>query len=585
MASTTSLFIGLSGLNANSRNIDVIGNNISNVNTNGFKSVRLNFANSLSRTVSEGSAPGDSLGGSNPTQFGQGVTVAGTQRNMTDGSLTGTGDSRDLALEGQGFFVVERGSDQLYTRVGAFRTDRENFLTSIDGNYVMGYGIDDNFNVQQGQLERIQIPVGDLTIAEATTSVNLSGNLNASGAAATNGSTHTLSGSGGLGLGLIAGATTPTTAPNVLEDTSLLTEIEAPAAPGSGTPAFTAGQTIRIDGAEKGTQLLGARGFLVEATSTVQDFLGFINETLGIQTGIGTNADGIQPGAAVDPLTGILSVTGNQGEANNIEVTGEDIRVFNPDGTLSSQPFLISRAATAGGESVRTSFTVYDSLGTPLRTDLAMVLEAKTNTGTTWRYFAESPDDTTEGPQIGTGLVSFDNFGQLVSPQSAAVTLDRDGTGAASPLSFQINFNADGDRVTALSDTESSVVSTFQDGVAIGTLSSYSVAPDGIITGTFSNGLLRSLGQVAVADFTVPEGLVEIEQNLFRPGPNSGPAIITEPLELGTGRVVSGALETSNVDLGEEFIELILASTGYSASARVIRTSDELIQQLLVLGR
>ncbi|MEM1072713.1 MAG: flagellar hook-basal body complex protein, partial [Planctomycetota bacterium] len=119
----------------------------------------------------------------------------------------------------------------------------------------------------------------------------------------------------------------------------------------------------------------------------------------------------------------------------------------------------------------------------------------------------------------------------------------------------------------------------------IGTLSSYSVAPDGIITGTFSNGLLRSLGQVAIADFTVPEGLVEIEQNLYRPGPNSGPAIITEPLELGTGRVVSGALETSNVDLGEEFIELILASTGYSASSRVIRTSDELIQQLLVLGR
>ncbi|MEO1534805.1 MAG: flagellar hook-basal body complex protein, partial [Planctomycetota bacterium] len=149
MASTTSLFIGLSGLNASSRNIDVIGNNISNVNTNGFKSVRLNFANSLSRTVSEGSAPGDAIGGSNPTQFGQGVTVAGTQRNMSDGSLTGTGDARDLALEGQGFFIVERGADQLYTRVGAFRTDRENFLTSIDGNYVMGFGVDENFNVQQ----------------------------------------------------------------------------------------------------------------------------------------------------------------------------------------------------------------------------------------------------------------------------------------------------------------------------------------------------------------------------------------------------------------------------------------------------
>jgi flagellar hook protein FlgE len=234
---------------------------------------------------------------------------------------------------------------------------------------------------------------------------------------------------------------------------------------------------------------------------------------------------------------------------------------------------------------VRTSFTAFDSLGTPLRVDVSFALVDKTNAGTTWRYIAESPDDTAGGPAIGTGLVSFDTFGQLVSPQTATVTLDRDGTGAASPLTFDLNFNADGDRITALSDSESTLVSTFQDGVPIGTLSSYSVASDGVITGTFSNGLLRPLGQIALANFTVPEGLVEIEQNLYRPGPNSGPAVVTEPLQLGTGRVVAGALETSNVDLGEEFIELILASTGYSASARVIRTSDELIQQLLVLGR
>ena len=241
--------------------------------------------------------------------------------------------------------------------------------------------------------------------------------------------------------------------------------------------------------------------------------------------------------------------------------------------------------SNCSGESIRTAFTVYDSLGTPLRVDLAMVLDGKSNTGTTWRYYAESPDDTMGGPRIGTGILEFDNFGQIVQPQNATVTLDRDGTGAATPLTFQLNFNTDGDRITALADSESSLVSTFQDGVPIGTLGSYAVGPDGLITGTFSNGLIRTLGQIALANFTVPEGLVEIEQNLYRPGPNSGPALIAEPLQLGTGRVVSGALETSNVDLGEEFIELILASTGYSASARVIRTSDELIQQLLVLGR
>ncbi len=585
MASTSSLFIGLSGLNANSRSIDVIGNNIANVNTNGFKSGRLNFANSLSRTVSEGTSPGSVSGGSNPTQFGQGVTIAGTQRNMSEGAPTGTGDSRDLAIEGNGFFILESGEDQYYTRVGSFRTDRDDFLTSIDGNYVLGYPADENFQIQPGTLERISIPVGSLTIAEATTSVNMAGNLNASGTVATSGSSHSLDSTTGAGFSLVAGATVPATAPNTLEATSLLGEIEDPLSPGSGTPLFSAGQTIRVDGVEKGTQILGASGFLVEAASTVQDFMDFLTDSFGLRTDIGANPDGGQPGVTLDPLTGVIGITGNSGETNNITMTGEDIRVFNADGTLASQPFLVNQTAEASGEAIKTAFTVYDSLGTPLRVDISMVLENKSNTGTTWRYYAESPDDTAGGPSIGTGTVEFDNFGKIVGPESVAVVLDRDGTGAASPLTFDIQFNSDGDQITALTDSESSLVSTYQDGVPIGTLDSYAVGADGTITGTFSNGLIRTLGQLALASFTVPEGLVELEQNLYRPGPNSGPAIVTEPQQLGTGRVVSGALETSNVDLGQEFISLILASTGYSASARVIRTSDELIQQLLVLGQ
>jgi flagellar hook protein FlgE len=585
MASTSSLFIGLSGLNANSRNIDVIGNNIANVNTNGFKSGRLNFANSLSRTISEGSSPGTSVGGSNPTQYGQGVTVAGTQRNMSNGTPNGTGDSRDLAIEGNGFFIVESGEDNFYTRVGSFRTDRDDFLTTVNGDYVLGYPADENFQIQPGQLEPLSIPVGSLTIAEATTSVNMSGNLNASGTAGTIGSEHTLQGTTGTGFSLIAGATVPATAPNILESTSLLTEIETPVSPGSGTPLFNAGQTIRMDGIEKGTQIIGATGFLVEAASTVQDYMDFVSDTLGLQTTLGANPDGSQPGVSLDTTTGVVSVIGNTGGSNSITMTGEDIRVFNADGTLASQPFLVNQLNEASGESVKTAFTVFDSLGSPLRVDVSMVLESKSNTGTTWRYYAESPDDTMGGPAIGTGSIQFDNFGKIVGPETVTVVLDRDGTGAASPLTFDINFNSDGDQVTALTDSDSSLFSTFQDGVPIGTLSSYAVGGDGRVSGTFTNGLIRTLGQVAVASFTVPEGLVELEQNLYRPGPNSGPAIISEPTQLGTGRVVSGALETSNVDLGQEFISLILASTGYSASARIIRTSDELIQQLLVLGQ
>ncbi|MFY7895440.1 MAG: flagellar hook-basal body complex protein, partial [Phycisphaerales bacterium] len=99
------------------------------------------------------------------------------------------------------------------------------------------------------------------------------------------------------------------------------------------------------------------------------------------------------------------------------------------------------------------------------------------------------------------------------------------------------------------------------------------------------NGLIRTLGQVALATFTNTEGLVDEGGNLFLAGANSGTPVITTPGQMGAGFITAGALELSNVDIGEEFIKMILTSTGYSANSRVIRTADELMQQLLVLGR
>ena len=143
----------------------------------------------------------------------------------------------------------------------------------------------------------------------------------------------------------------------------------------------------------------------------------------------------------------------------------------------------------------------------------------------------------------------------------------------------------DSDSVTSLDSNTSSLAATYQDGAPRGTLASYSVGTNGIITGAFTNGLTRTVGQVALATFANPEGLVDIGSNLFTNGPNSGTPVVGEPLSLGAGKVVGGALELSNVDLSQEFINLILASTGYSASSRVITTTDQLMQQLLVLGR
>src|SRR5262249_12149321 len=122
---------------------------------------------------------------------------------------------------------------------------------------------------------------------------------------------------------------------------------------------------------------------------------------------------------------------------------------------------------------------------------------------------------------------------------------------------------------------------TAQDGSPIGTLTSFSVGADGTISGSYSNGQVKTLGALAIAMFKNNSGLVDKGGNQYVAGTNSGVPVITTPLSLGAGSIRSGALEASNVDLSEEFINMIISSTGFSASSRVITTSDQLITDLL----
>jgi flagellar hook protein FlgE len=189
MASTTALFTGLSGLAVNARRLDVIGNNIANVNTVAFKSNRMHLAPAFSRNFSLGSAPAANTGGTNPGQIGLGAVTAGTQRNFNDGSISATGVATDVAIEGSGFFIVDAAGEQLYTRDGAFQLNSSNDLVSISGAKVQGYGVDPQFNIITGTLVDLNIPLGTLTLAEASRNVTFNGNLNASGIVAATGST------------------------------------------------------------------------------------------------------------------------------------------------------------------------------------------------------------------------------------------------------------------------------------------------------------------------------------------------------------------------------------------------------------
>ncbi len=586
MASTTALFASLSGLGVETRRLDVIGNNIANVNTTAFKGARMHQANQNPRTFSIGSEPTADLGGTNPYQVGTGTKVAGVQRDMGGGAISPTGSPTDVAIDGAGFFVLRGGDERFYGRAGAFTLNENNELVTISGERVQGWGINDSFEVQRGQLQDVTIELGSLTIAEATSTVRFDGVLDAGGDVAQQGSRTLLAGGDGLGLAAIDGA--PLTV-----DTPLV-GLEDPAQRGAGAAMFIEGQTlqlgeqstvgdgVQIRGAEKGGRTLPIAQLAIGAATTIGDFIGFLNASLGIQPQTGGAI-----GASLDAATGQIQIVGNSGEANDLDIETGDFVVLDENGQATGRnPFAAQTTRQADGESERTPFFVYDSLGSLVLADLTMVLENKTDAGTTWRYYVES-DEAAGGTGLATGTIEFDTNGNLRQAEPVGVVLNRAPTGAGQPLAFDLLFQGDGSRLQALDvgEGESGIAVDDQDGLPAGTLNAFGIGPDGIISGSFTNGLSRPIGQIALATFANAQGLADAGDNLFRSGPNSGDAVITEPGGFGTGATLGGQLEESNIDLSREFIGLILAQTGYSANARVIRTTDELLQQLVVLGR
>lgn len=569
MGLTTALYIASSGLTSNSEAISVSGNNIANVNTTAFKRSRVTFETQVSTMLSPGSAPSAELGGTNPSQVNLGTRVGAVSRDLSDGALQPTGRNTDLAIEGNGFFVLRGNGKTQYTRDGSFQLDRDFNLVNSSGRLVQGYGVDEDFVVQPNLFGNLNIPLGGLAVAEATKTAKFTGHLNAGGDTATAASITASN-----ALFSDAAATTPATGATAL--TSLFDS--------TGAALFTTGDVLTVSGVTKGGSTVPDRTFEVNSSNTtqsnafgttLQDLTDFLEDILGINTTVG--------GGVTVNASGQIEITSNTGTANAIDLEAANL-VKN---VVSSPalPFSFTSAQEAVGESVRTTFTVFDSLGTALTMDVTMALESKGGSGTTWRYYAQSYDNTALSPVIGTGLLSFNTDGQLIGVDNDVVSLLRENTGALSPQEIRLAFSDDGSSLTALSDTESLFQSVSQDGSELGTLQDFAINEDGTISGVFSNRLLRTLGRITLALFPNPEAMVDVGGNLLDVSVNSGNATLVTPATNGAGRIVAGALELSNVELSEEFINLITASTGFSANSRVFTTSDQLIQELLAVIR
>ncbi len=668
---------GISGLRAHQTKIDVVGDNIANSDTTGFKTARVDFSTILSQQLSFGSPPAGNLGSVDPLQIGLGVQVGSTPKLFTQGSLKATGVNSDLAIEGDGFFVLENSvGGQVFSRDGTFVLDaNQNLVDSSTGSIVQGWNADlTTFQVNNGgSVEGVEIPVGNLRIARETDNVFFGGNLNGAGLTALSGtvlqtstpytdvtglplntadSTTLLSNlgrsdpSGTVDLLLDPGDTIVITADKGGRTLPTKTFGVGPGAPpGVDAVGTTFGEFVTFleqslgitaDGASgqllhsaqraEGTIDLGLGDSLVSGTSTLTD-LAADYVTAGVQVGDilrfntgsgasqsvrvtailtptsltfsaldaskgtpggppGGDAYSIHEGANVSigglavgedaaSPEGTIRISGNAGTANAVS----NLRILVQDSTGATRNFgLFSQLATAAGESVTTTSTVFDSLGSPHVVENTYYLDFKTTTGTQWRWLSETEDNAGVVRPTGTGLVNYDTSGQFLSDSvSTPISIDLDTTGVATPLVLTLSHA----RTTGFSARSSEIAVVEQDGFAEGTLSDFAVTSDGVVKGQFTNGINRDLAQVALARFENNNGLQAIGENYFTVGPASGDALVGPPLQFARGAIRGGFLEESNVDIAQQFTDLIVSQRSFQANTRTISVASELLQELI----
>ncbi|MEW6476509.1 MAG: flagellar hook protein FlgE [Actinomycetota bacterium] len=242
-------------------------------------------------------------------------------------------------------------------------------------------------------------------------------------------------------------------------------------------------------------------------------------------------------------------------------------------------------ADAAVGTEIVTSLTVYDVQGKPI--DATFTFE-KTGTDA-WTVTATMPNQTTSAPvTVGTANLVWDATGTppAFNPAPSLTLSPAATTGAWAGGTIAIDFGATTD-ATALRQFagQSSVAALSQDGSALGTLQSFTIGQDGVVTGVFSNGRTRAIGQIALAGFSNASGLEKTGSSLYRASVNSGLPQIGQAGSGGRGVLAGSTLEMSNVDLAQEFTNLIIAQRGFQANSRVITASDELLQDLVNLKR
>jgi len=758
-----SLFAGVAGLRNHQVRMNVIGNNISNINTIGFKAGRSIFREALVQTLRGAGRPSSISGGTNPVQLGLGMEVASIDNLFTQGGLELTGQITDLAIQGNGFFLLSDGNSKFYSRAGAFGFDANSYLVNpSNGLFVQGKTADAAGTIPAtATVGNIKLPFGQQDPARNTTKVDFGNNLDASvtrseaaltaSTTPTNGITSVSGaardGAGGVHVVTITGAqATEANRAGANLNLATLTGNEsllslgvtlaqaATQASNTGTPTLNGTDTLTLLGASTALTMSvdGAAPVAITGltgASTVTDVIAAINTQIGGVTaslngsghilitrniagashtvasnvavtgdianilfgaaagatflannGTDASSSGATLSLSVDggapvAITGLTTAsTVNDVVAAIDIIDGIDAKLDSGEiritRTKAGQPYTIeSNTAVAGdianrlfGVAAAATFQVNNGTdhsfvaqdvftpsvgGTAVTTNLGITVNSNTGlaTGVTGLagggitvnaadtgLLAGTASITTKDTDKATSITVFDSLGGthvmmtnfikshepnkwywnitmqggeiIQSGATGTVTFNADGSllrfnidGGADKFSFdpnngagltQVELNAGSsgkyDGLTGFSGTET-VAAVKQNGYGMGILDKISIDPTGLIIGIFSNGVSRNLAQIVLAGFNNQAGLMKTGESLFQSSANSGEGIEGVAGETIAATISSGALESANVDLAQEFTNMIIAQRGFQSNARVITTSDSMLDDLVNLKR
>ncbi len=676
---SVALSSGVTGLESYQKMLDIAGDNLANVGTTAFKSSRITFSQLLSETIKTASQPTSTVGGTNPQQIGHGVGIASITPMMTQGNISNTGNPLDLAIEGDGYFVLNDGAKDLYTRSGAFAIDANSRLVDPATGYITQRigttGESDGFQIAGDS--NVRIPTDVSMPARATSEVRVAGNLSTTAqfadtqtnkltsniAFAVGGSpasvttkiseldqysgstwadgTLTFSGykSDGTALGsspttdLTMAVTSTTTLGDVLtwlntnEGTAAVSEVQtltpdAVATAGTFTLTYNGETTAAIaydapttgvgsiqealealSGVSAGDITVGGTTLAAAGTTTFT-----LADTLGDVGTISFDFSGLtgptQAGSTIAETTKGFKVQGVLGDDATAALVNGKIRITDTASGYSQSDFKMAWSdsyltmpayfdvTTVGGEEVKNvNITVFDTQGGKHVLSGAFV---RTATANTWDMILTSisgniTDITFDNRRIN-GVEFYASDGSFKGLNAATgdtaqftVTFAHD---PGNPQIINVSMGTVG-QFNGLTqfDANSTAVAREQDGYAAGSFSNLSVSNDGLVIGSFTNGIKKDIATLQLALFQNPTALESMGDGYFSPSANSGGAIATQALSGGAGSLRGGALEGSNVNAAKEFISLIQAQNFYQANARTIRIANEMLRELTNLIR